>query len=77
MSYPLSTYLHDHLSGAKAAIDLLEAMRDGHKDQALKDFAAYLVTEVQADRDTLQRLNEPSIPTSPAASIYAFAYSLP
>jgi hypothetical protein len=58
MSDPLSTYLHDHLSGAKAAIDLLEAMRDGHQDQPLKDFAAYLLVEVQADRDTLQRLAE-------------------
>jgi hypothetical protein len=56
MSDPLSTYLHDHLGGAKAAIDLLEAMRDGHKDQPLKDFAAYLLVDVQADRDTLQRL---------------------
>ena len=58
MSDPLSTYLHDHLSGAKAAIDLLEAMRDSHKDQSLKDFAAYLLVEVRADRDTLQRLAE-------------------
>ncbi len=48
MSDPLSTYLHDHLDGAKAALDLLEAMRDGHKDAALKDFAAYLLMEVQA-----------------------------
>ncbi len=58
MSDPLSTYLHDHLGGAKAAIDLLEAMRDGHEDQSLKEFAAYLLKEVQADRDTLQRLAE-------------------
>ena len=58
MSDPLSTYLHDHLGGAKAAIDLLEAMRDGQKDQLLKDFAASLLLEVQADRDTLQRLAE-------------------
>jgi hypothetical protein len=58
MSDPLSTYLHDHLGGAKAAIDLLEAMRDGHKDQPQKNFAASLLIEVQADRDTLQRLAE-------------------
>jgi hypothetical protein len=56
MRDPLSTYLHDHLGGAKAAIDLLGAMRDGHKNQYLKDFAASLLIEVQADRDTLQRL---------------------
>ena len=58
MSDSLSTYLHDHLGGAKAAIDLLEAMRDGHEDQPLKDFAASLLIEVQADRDMLQRLAE-------------------
>jgi hypothetical protein len=58
MSDPLSTYLQDHLGGAKAAIDLLEAMRDGHKDQHLQNFAAHLLIEVQADRDTLQRVAE-------------------
>jgi hypothetical protein len=58
MSDPLATYLHDHLGGAKAAIDLLAAMRDHQKDQALGDFAAHLLAEVQADRDTLQRLAE-------------------
>jgi hypothetical protein len=52
MSDPLATYLHDHLGGAKAAIDLLEAMRDGQQEQPLKDFAANLLIEVQADRDT-------------------------
>lgn len=58
MSDPLATYLHDHLGGAKAAIDLLEAMRDHQKDKPLGDFAANLLAEVQADRDTLQRLAE-------------------
>ena len=58
VSDPLSTYLHDHLGGAKAAIDLLQAMQDDHDDQTLKDFAANLLIEVRADRDTLQRLAE-------------------
>jgi hypothetical protein len=58
MSDPLATYLHDQLGGAKAAIDLLEAMRDHQKDKALDDFAAKLLAEVQADRDTLRRLAE-------------------
>jgi hypothetical protein len=58
MTDPLATYLHDHLGGAKAAIDLLEVMRDRQDEQALRDFAANLLTEVQADRDTLQRLAE-------------------
>jgi hypothetical protein len=58
MSDPLPTYLHDHLGGAKAAIDLLEVMRDRQEEQPLKDFAANLLIEVKADRDTLQRLAE-------------------
>jgi len=58
MSDPLATYLHDHLGGAKAAIDLLEAMRDHQKDKPLGDFAAHLLAEVQADRDTLRRRAE-------------------
>jgi hypothetical protein len=58
MSDPLATYLHDHLGGAKAAIDLLQAMRDHQKDKPLGDFAANLLAEVQADRDTLHRLAE-------------------
>jgi hypothetical protein len=58
MSDPLATYLHDHMGGAKAAIDLLEAMRDRQKDKLLSDFAAHLLTEVQADRETLRRLAE-------------------
>jgi hypothetical protein len=58
MSDPLATYLHDHLGGAKAAIDLLEEMRNHQEEQPLKDFAANLLIEVQADRDTLQRLAE-------------------
>jgi hypothetical protein len=58
MSDPLATYLRDHLGGAKAAIDLLAAMRDQQKDKALGDFAAHLLAEVEADRDTLQRLAE-------------------
>jgi hypothetical protein len=57
VSDPLATYLHDHLGGAKAAIDLLGAMQH-HQDKALGDFAAHLQAEVQADRDTLQRLAE-------------------
>jgi hypothetical protein len=58
MSDPLATYLHDHLGGARAAIELLAAMRDQQQDKALGDFAAHLLAEVEADRDTLQRLAE-------------------
>ena len=58
MSDSLATYLHDHLGGAKAAIDLLEAMGDQQKDEQLRDFAVYLLAEVQVDRDKLRDLAE-------------------
>jgi hypothetical protein len=56
MKDPLATYLHDHLGGARTAIELLQAMRDHEKGTPLGEFAAYLLAEVEADRDTLQRL---------------------
>jgi hypothetical protein len=58
MNDPLATYLHDHLGGAKAAIELLEAMRDRQRGKPLGDFAVHLLADVEADRDTLQRLAE-------------------
>lgn len=56
MRDPLATYLHDHLAGARAAIDLLDSLRDRHPDQPLGRFAAELRAEVAEDRETLQRL---------------------
>ncbi len=53
---PLATYLHDHLGGARTAIELLEAMRDHDKGKPLGEFAAYLLAQVEADRATLQRI---------------------
>ncbi len=54
MSDPLGTYLHDHLSGARSAIELIHAMRERHKDQPLDRFLAPLLTLIEKDRDTLQ-----------------------
>jgi hypothetical protein len=56
MSDPLKTYLNDHLAGAGLALDLLEAMRDGHKTESLGRFAESILVEVAKDRDTLQQL---------------------
>jgi hypothetical protein len=56
MSDPLATYLHDHLSGAVVAINLLEALRDQHNGKPLGQFAADLLSEVEADRAVLQEL---------------------
>jgi hypothetical protein len=58
MSDPLATYLHDHLSGAVVAINLLEALRDEHAGEPLGQFAEGLLAEVEADRAVLQGLAE-------------------
>lgn len=57
MSDSLATYLHDHLGGARFAIELLQAMHENRKNP-LGHFAAQLLADVEADRDTLQRLSE-------------------
>jgi hypothetical protein len=58
MSNPLATYLHDHLGGARAAIDLLEAMRKQQQGQPLGEVVTVLLTEIQADFDTSRQLAE-------------------
>lgn len=55
---PLATYLHDHLAGAKHAIELIQDMRDEFKGQPLGTFAASILAEIEADRDTLAQLAE-------------------
>ncbi len=52
MENPLAIYLHDHLAGATLAMDLLGAMRDKHPADPLGDFAALILSEVEADRAT-------------------------
>lgn len=58
MSDPLRTYLHDHLAAARMAIDLLEALSDRHRGEALGTLTAELLLQVREDRDTLIRLAE-------------------
>lgn len=53
---PLATYLHDHLGGARTAIELLQAMRDHDTGKPLGEFAGQLLAEVEADRAALQQL---------------------
>jgi hypothetical protein len=55
---PLTTYVHDHLAGARAAVNLLEVLRDQHTGQPLGRFAAGLLVEVEADREVLRGLAE-------------------
>jgi len=56
MSAALSTYLHDHLAGAKFASELLERLREAHAHDALGATATKLIKEVGADRDVLVQL---------------------
>src|SRR6266550_7171461 len=56
MENPLAIYLHDHLAGAALAMDLLGAMRDKHPADPLGDFAALILSEVEADRAMLKNL---------------------
>lgn len=58
MSYPLSTYLNDHLGGAQIAIQILEAMRDQHDDPRFRKFANTLLPRIQADDLTLRSIAE-------------------
>jgi hypothetical protein len=58
MSDPLSIYIHDHLAGARVAIELLQAMQTREKTRPLGRFATDMLVEVEADRNTLQALAE-------------------
>jgi hypothetical protein len=52
----LSTYLEDHLAGARVAVGVLGRLRDQHRDERLGRFAVELLSEVEQDRDVLERL---------------------
>jgi hypothetical protein len=58
MSDQLGTYINDHLAGSAFAIDLLEFIRDTYERQELGQFAAWLLVEIDADREVLKRLAE-------------------
>ena len=56
MTEPLAAYMQDHLAGASFAIDLLESLRDQHSADALGEFAAELLPEIEAETGFLTRL---------------------
>ena len=58
MDNPLSTYLHDHLAGARIALDLLDILVEGHAGEPVGRLAAELKPEIDQDRETLRRLSE-------------------
>ena len=52
----LTTYLQDHLAGSVHAIELLKAIRDHDAGKPLGEFAAQLLTDIEADRGVLAEL---------------------
>lgn len=56
MPTPLSTYLHDHLAGSVAALDLLGSLEAGHAGGELGAFFATLTAEVRDDQKELKAL---------------------
>jgi len=58
MSDSLGTYIHDHLAGATIAVETLKSMLDRQRGTPLAEFAAKLLVDVEADRETLKNLAE-------------------
>ena len=56
MSNSLVTYLHDHLAGARFAINLLESLRSEEQNLDVRRLADELVREIEEDRQILQHL---------------------
>lgn len=54
MSDALATYLHDHLAGSNFAVELLQFLREQHREGELANFATGLLKEVEEDRQTLE-----------------------
>ena len=56
MSNALITYLHDHLAGARFALNLLETLRDSEQPVAIRKLADELIYEITEDRRVLAEL---------------------
>ena len=56
MNDALIIYLHDHLAGARFALSLLESLRTGDQQQAIRKLAEELLYEIEEDRQALTRL---------------------
>jgi hypothetical protein len=56
MSNALLTYLHDHLAGARFALNLLDSLRIGEQPVAIRKLADELLYEITEDRRVLEQL---------------------
>jgi hypothetical protein len=55
---PLDNYLEDHLAGSVQAIELIESIRDHHRNEELGGFASQLLLEVKSDQKILMQIAE-------------------
>jgi hypothetical protein len=60
MNDELLTYLHDHLAGAKFAIELLTELSTQETEPAVTKLASELISEIEADRNSLQQFVQAS-----------------
>ncbi|MBB5060636.1 hypothetical protein HDF16_005372 [Granulicella aggregans] len=56
MNPDLTTYLHDHLAGANAAIEVIGLLQKHSGEPVLVSFLTSLLIEVQEDKLTLEKL---------------------
>jgi len=56
MSDHLATYLHDHLAGSNFGVELVENLKEQHRNEPLGQFASDLKIEIESDRKTLQKI---------------------
>lgn len=56
MSDTLITYMHDHLAGARFALNLLNSLRTGDQPVAIRKLADELLYEIGEDRRLLEQL---------------------
>jgi hypothetical protein len=56
MSNNLTAYLHDHLAGSVAAIELIDDLVKAFDDAALKQFLADLKRDIESDQKVLEQL---------------------
>jgi hypothetical protein len=52
----LDIYLNDHLAGAVAALELLENLREQHKDEPLAKLLGILRGDIEADKEVLREV---------------------
>lgn len=56
MGSDLATYLQDHLAGANAAVEVIALLHKHSEEPVLTELLVWLASEVQEDRETLERL---------------------